>query len=87
MRLVIQSLISNIPSTAMTSPLRPTPISGSAAAFEVRCPLCAKLHARRPPRILVTVIVVLRGDSPNRGLVIKCRCGAWLELVEEREAA
>jgi len=69
--------------------MRPTPdASGRAdASQDVRCPVCNKLHARRARALLVIVIVVERGTPPDRGMTVKCRCGAWLQLVPEQRAA
>lgn len=69
--------------------MRPTPeFPGRAdASSEVRCPLCNKLHAQRAKSLLVIVLIVERGTPPDRGLTIKCRCGAWLQLVPEQAAA
>lgn len=89
MRLVIQGLIPHVSSTSPNEPMRPLPdVSGRAdASSEVRCPLCHKLHAQRAKTLLIIVLVVERGTPPDRGLTIKCRCGAFLELVPERVAA
>ena len=68
--------------------MRPLPESSGRAdaSSEVRCPLCHKLHAQRAKTLLLIVLIVERGTPPDRGLTIKCRCGAWLQLVPQMAA-
>lgn len=71
------------------SPMRPTPeIPGAAASsLDVRCPICHKRHFVRAENTRVVLIVVQQGAHIARGVVLKCRCGAFLQEVHYYEAA
>ena len=64
------------------SPLRPYDLQ-AGTADDVRCPRCNKLHATRAPNTLVTLRVIARETRIDRGIVLKCRCGSYLQEIQQ----